>query len=142
MKARLLITLFAISLLTLISGEQAYAISGPVKAEAHLVYENVNAGESQALSKKAVRKAEKLSKKIQKRLDNVNRSRGDRSFIVALLLSIFFGLIGVDRFYLGYIGLGILKLLTFGGFGIWYLIDIILIAVQSLRPKNGEYYDI
>ncbi len=55
----------------------------------------------------------------------------------ALLLSIFLGGLGIDRFYLGYTGLGILKLLTFGGLGVWWLIDIILIACGSLKeaPK-------
>lgn len=55
----------------------------------------------------------------------------------ALLLSIFLGGLGIDRFYLGYTGLGILKLLTAGGFGVWWLVDIILIACGSLKeaPK-------
>ena len=55
----------------------------------------------------------------------------------ALLLSIFLGGLGIDRFYLGYTGLGILKLLTAGGLGVWWLIDIILIACGSLKeaPK-------
>lgn len=52
------------------------------------------------------------------------------NWIVALLVSIFFGNLGVDRFVMGHIGLGILKLITFGGFGIWWLIDIILIATK------------
>ena len=64
-----------------------------------------------------------------------------RSFIVALLLSIFVGGLGVDRFYLGYIGLGILKLVTMGGCGIWSLIDIILIAMGKLKDADGNELD-
>ncbi len=53
-----------------------------------------------------------------------------KKWIVALLLSIFVGSLGIDRFYMGYIGTGILKLITFGGFGIWWLIDLILIVTK------------
>jgi len=60
-----------------------------------------------------------------------------RELVVALILSIFFGQIGVDRFYLGYVGLGLLKLFTFGGCGIWWLIDIILIATRKLPDSDG-----
>jgi TM2 domain-containing membrane protein YozV len=60
-----------------------------------------------------------------------------KSFLVAILLSIFVGTLGVDRFYLGYTGLGILKLITLGGCGIWAIVDIILIATGSLKDKNG-----
>lgn len=53
------------------------------------------------------------------------------NWIVTLIMSIFFGSLGVDRFMMGQVGLGILKLITFGGFGIWWLIDVILIATKS-----------
>jgi hypothetical protein len=63
---------------------------------------------------------------------------GRKEWLVALLLSIFLGVLGVDRFYLGHIGLGIAKLLTAGGCGIWYIIDIILIATGSLKDAQGQ----
>jgi len=61
-----------------------------------------------------------------------------KDWLTALLLSIFLGELGVDRFYLGYIGLGVLKLLTAGGCGIWWLIDVILIATDGLKDANGR----
>ena len=63
-----------------------------------------------------------------------------KSNVVALILSIFLGELGIDRFYLGYIGTGILKLITCGGFGIWWLIDLIMIATGKLKPKDGSEY--
>ncbi len=61
-----------------------------------------------------------------------------KSWTTALILSILLGGLGVDRFYLGYTGLGILKLITGGGFGIWWLIDIILIATKKLNDAKGQ----
>ena len=45
---------------------------------------------------------------------------------------------GIDRFYLGYTGLGILKLLTCGGFAIWAIIDSILIGMGKMRDAEGN----
>jgi len=61
---------------------------------------------------------------------NMMEGKKPKKWIVALLLSILLGSLGIDRFYMGYIGTGILKLITFGGFGIWWLIDLILIATK------------
>lgn len=61
-----------------------------------------------------------------------------KSKTVALILSIFLGELGIDRFYMGYIGLGILKLITGGGFLIWWLVDLIMIATGKLKTKDGQ----
>lgn len=61
-----------------------------------------------------------------------------KNWLVTLLLSLFLGYWGFDRFHLGYIGLGILKLCTFGGCGIWWLIDLILIITNSMVDSDGK----
>lgn len=57
--------------------------------------------------------------------------------IISLILSIIVGSLGVDRFYVGDIGLGIIKLITCGGFSIWWLVDIFLIMGKT-RMRNYE----
>ena len=61
-----------------------------------------------------------------------------KSRLVALLLCVFLGWLGVHRFYLKKIGTGILMLCTVGGFGFWVIADIILIACGSFRDKEGK----
>jgi hypothetical protein len=61
-----------------------------------------------------------------------------RQYVTTLLLSFFLGGLGVDRFYLGQTGLGIGKLLTLGGCGIWSLIDFIMIAMRNVTDVDGK----
>lgn len=61
-------------------------------------------------------------------------------WLTALLISITLGGFGVDRFYLGHWQEGIGKLFSFGGFGVWTLIDVILISLHYLGPADGSLY--
>jgi TM2 domain-containing membrane protein YozV len=61
-----------------------------------------------------------------------------RARAVAFLLCLFVGYFGVHRFYVGKIGTGILMLLTVGGFGIWYVADLIIVLFGAFRDKEGR----
>ena len=65
-------------------------------------------------------------------------STSESRILPALLLCFFLGVFGAHRFYVGKIGTGILQLLTLGGVGIWWLVDMILILTGSFRDKNGQ----
>jgi TM2 domain-containing membrane protein YozV len=67
---------------------------------------------------------------------NVEPEKG-KSFMVTFLLSLFLGLLGADRFYLGEVGMGIFKLLTAGGLGVWYVVDLFNILTNNKKDKNG-----
>jgi TM2 domain-containing membrane protein YozV len=56
----------------------------------------------------------------------------------AFLLSVFLGGWGADRFYMGQTGLGIAKLLTCGGLGIWAIVDLILIGMGKMKDAEGN----
>lgn len=61
-----------------------------------------------------------------------------KDYLATWLFSLFLGFLGVDRFYLGKVGTGILKLITVGGLGIWYLIDLILVLAGHTTDKKGQ----
>ncbi|PAV73930.1 hypothetical protein WR25_07728 isoform C [Diploscapter pachys] len=59
-------------------------------------------------------------------------------FDKALLLSIFFGWLGLDRIYMGYYAIGLFKMFTVGGVVIFWMVDIVLIALQIIQPADGS----
>ena len=62
------------------------------------------------------------------------------NWVLTLVMSILFGTLGVDRFIMGQVGLGILKLITMGGCGVWWLVDLILIATKY-KFKDIEWVE-
>ncbi|VDN60248.1 unnamed protein product [Dracunculus medinensis] len=81
-----------------------------------------------------------VTRRFEKRIMNGCEYSSGIRHSTALLLAIFLGWAGADRFYLGYYAIGFLKLFSFGCFAILYLIDIVLIALQLLGPANGKAY--
>lgn len=61
-----------------------------------------------------------------------------KEWLITVLLSFFLGALGVDRFYLGHVGLGIGKLVTFGGCGVWALVDFVLVLLRKVADKDGR----
>ncbi len=62
----------------------------------------------------------------------------EKSWLVALLLSVFLGYLGIDRFYIGRTRSAIVKLCTLGALGAWWLSDIILIASEYRKDAWGR----
>jgi len=66
------------------------------------------------------------------------RGLSSKDWDTALLLSIVLGIFGADRFYVGRTGLGVLKLMTFGGYFIWWVIDVILVLRGRMKDDLGK----
>ena len=62
-----------------------------------------------------------------------------KSKLTAILLCFFLGSLGIHRFYLGYTLIGVIQLLTFGGFIIWAIVDLIMLIIGSLKDSEGIY---
>jgi TM2 domain-containing membrane protein YozV len=71
-------------------------------------------------------------------LDRPMEGSSDKSLVATFILSTFLGSFGIDRFYLGYTGLGILKLVTLGGCGFWAMIDQLFIGMGLMRDSDGN----
>lgn len=70
-------------------------------------------------------------------IDDFSTGRSPYDFVATLLLCVFLGGLGVHRFYVGKIGTGLLMLFTFGGLGIWSIIDLVLVATGNFKDKDG-----
>lgn len=61
-----------------------------------------------------------------------------KDWLTTLILCIFLGVFGVHRFYTGHIAIGLIQLFTLGGCGIWWLIDLVMIATGSYTDSYGQ----
>ena len=71
-------------------------------------------------------------------MNTLDQTKSDKSQSTTYLLSAFLGFLGVDRFYLGETGLGLAKLLTFGGLGIWAIIDTFMAGMGLRKDAQGR----
>ncbi|CAH1797280.1 unnamed protein product [Owenia fusiformis] len=59
-------------------------------------------------------------------------------FVTTLIYSVLLGFLGVDRYCLGHTGTAVGKMLTLGGVGIWWIVDVILLVTGGLRPADDS----
>ena len=74
----------------------------------------------------------------KEKLLNSSTTTSSTDWLTLFLLTFFVGVLGVHRFYVGKIGTGFLMLLTLGGLGVWYLVDLILVVTGQFTNKDGQ----
>lgn len=139
--------MFILSTLLTVSSLQASIpqsknISSDVYAEMKAASSSINTIENtENLTNIYVNKSANVKHFLHKLTVHAPKKEATKNWKWALALS-FLGLIGLGglhRLYLGYTKEGIAQLLTFGGLGIWQIIDISRIFNRDLKPKTGDY---
>ena len=74
----------------------------------------------------------------KEKLLNSSTTTSTTDWLTLFLLTFFVGVLGVHRFYVGKIGTGFLMLLTLGGLGGWFLVDLILVVTGQFTNKDGQ----
>ena len=74
----------------------------------------------------------------KEKLLNSSTTTSTTDWLTLFLLTFFVGVLGVHRFYVGKIGTGFLMLLTLGGLGVWFLVDLILVVTGQFSNKDGQ----
>ena len=74
----------------------------------------------------------------KEKLLNSSTTTSTTDWLTLFLLTFFVGVLGVHRFYVGKMGTGFLMLLTLGGLGVWFLVDLILVVTGQFTNKDGE----
>lgn len=118
---------------TVVAQNQVAIVKNPAKSSSHAVKSTT--GDTKKANVNMV-----SSQIVKTKVKSANASDG-KSQLVALLLCFFLGGLGIHRFYLGYPLIGVLQILTLGGFGIWVLIDFIRILTGDLGPAQSDYTD-
>ena len=80
---------------------------------------------------------EEFDSQKEKLLDSSTRTNSIDG-LALFLLTFFVGVLGVHRFYVGKIGTGVLMLITLGGLGVWFLVDLLLVVTGQFTNKDGQ----
>ena len=80
---------------------------------------------------------EEFDSQKEKLLDSSTKTNSI-DWLALFLLTFFVGVLGVHRFYVGKIGTGVLMLITLGGLGVWFLVDLILVVTGQFTNKEGQ----
>ena len=89
------------------------------------------------LLKERVITQEEFDSQKEKLLDSSTKTNSI-DWLALFLLTFFVGVLGVHRFYVGKIGTGVLMLITLGGLGVWFLVDLLLVVTGQFTNKDGQ----